>query len=235
MKIAIHQPQYMPWSGYFHKMASCDLFVFLDDVQFKKNEWQNRNRIRNAQGWQWLSVPTSYKFPQCINQVQISYEKEWRTNHLKSLEMCYSSAPGFKLYHSDVINFYGNGWATIDECNIASVNLLMKLLGISTPVERTSSYKFGHSATERLIEICRYFKADTYLAGAGGHDYMDVSLFVKAGINLEFQEFKCPVYPQYWRKREEDFIPNLSMLDLIFNCGPNSFKILMNKNPIEIR
>jgi hypothetical protein len=83
MVLAIHQPQYMPWVGYFHKMASADLFVFLDDVQFKKNEWQHRNRIRNADGWQWLSVPNTYKLPQKITEVEVRTDQDWEAKHMR--------------------------------------------------------------------------------------------------------------------------------------------------------
>jgi hypothetical protein len=227
MKITIHQPQYMPWCGYFHKMARADLFVFLDDVQFKKNEWQNRNRIRNADGWQWLSVPNSYSFPQLINQVAVRNDLDWPEKHLRSLAMCYAHAPYYSQYIELFRPFFGRPQTSMDRVAADSALLLKGILGITTPVDYSSRYNFEGTATQRLVDICAHFKADTYLAGAGGREYMDESLFVKSGIRLEYQDFTCPRYGQHWAKAAQDFIPSLSALDLIFNCGPSSLKILM--------
>ncbi|MBD3393253.1 MAG: hypothetical protein GF418_14105, partial [Chitinivibrionales bacterium] len=163
MKIAIHQPQYMPWVGYFHKMASVDVFVFLDDVQFKKNEWQHRNRIRNAQGWQWLSVPTSYKFPQRIHEVRVKSELEWEKKHLRSLEMCYGKARFFDEYIDAFRRYYLVKRETMSAVAIDSVCLLADLMGIQTRREVSSSYAFEGVSTGRLVSICRHFNADTYL------------------------------------------------------------------------
>jgi len=229
MKIAIHQPQYMPWLGYFHKMAGVDLFVYLDDVQFKKNEWQHRNRIRNSSGRQWLSVPTSYRFPQLITEVAIAEGLDWRKDHLNALNACYGKAPFYKQYIPQFERFFeeNRGFKTIDKLNIASSELLRGILGVSTKTVTSSGFAFTGVSTERLVNICRHFGADTYLAGAGGRDYMDLSLFEKAGIAVEFQEFAPPVYPQHWSRAPQDFIPGLSAIDLIFNCGEQSLKILM--------
>jgi hypothetical protein len=227
MKIAIHQPQYMPWPGYFHKMASVDLFVVLDDVQFKKNEWQHRNRIRNSKGWQWLSVPTTYKFPQKINEVVIDNSQEWRKSHRLSLETCYGKSRFGKELMPFFDRFFERSFSTIDQLNTESVRLLAGLLGIATPVVRSSEHHIDGVSTERLVAICRNCNATTYLAGAGGHDYMDLSLFENAKIKVEFQDFHTPRYPQHWSENDHDFIPALSAIDLVFNCGPDSKNILM--------
>jgi hypothetical protein len=229
MKITIHQPQYMPWMGYFHKMASADLFIFLDDVQFKKNEWQNRNRIRNNKDWQWLSIPNSYSFPQKINEVKLKNDTDWRQNHFQSLKMCYGRAPHFNDYSELFRDHYARRWETMDTATTDSVKLLAGILGITTPTDSTSRHHFEGASTERLVNICRHFGADVYLAGAGGKDYMDESLFVNAGIAIEYQEFTCPRYPQHWAAGDDAFIPSLSALDLIFNCGPQSRARLMGQ------
>lgn len=229
MKLAIHQPQYMPWVGYFHKMASVDLFVFLDDVQFKKNEWQHRNRIRNPQGWQWLSVPNHYKFPQRINEVALNDTQRWREKHLRSIEMCYGKAPFFGHYAERLNEFYSRRWDTMAAVCVDSVKLLAELIGVTTPTVMSSRHSFESQATERLVAICGHFGADTYLAGAGGRDYMDLSLFEQAGIEVAFQEFSPPRYTQHWCKSDEDFVPGLSALDLVLNRGPASLDILMER------
>jgi hypothetical protein len=227
MRLAIHQPQYMPWLGYFHKMASADIFVLLNNVQFKKNEWQNRNRIRNATSWQWLTVPTTYQFPQKINEVQVDFTQNWQKKHLHSLDASYGKTPFYNDYIPLFAEFFCAPASKIDRINIDSVRLLAGAMGIQTETFISSDYRFKGESTERLVNICRHFKADTYLAGAGGRDYMEISLFEKAGIAVEFQEFTCPVYPQHWSFGPEHFVPNLSAIDLIFNCGPKSLAILM--------
>jgi len=228
MKLAIHQPQYMPWVGYFHKMAGADLFVYLDDVQFKKNEWQHRNRIRSPEGWQWLSVPNTYHFPQRINQVELRTDTRWTEKHLRSIEACYGKAPFFHDYIERFSAFFAEPWSTIDRLNMASTALLADIMGITSPTEVSSIHAFAGVSTERLVNICRHFGAHTYLAGAGGHDYMDLSLFQQAGIAVEFQQFSPPVYPQHWCTSPQDFVAGLSAIDLVFNCGTRSRDVLMS-------
>jgi hypothetical protein len=227
MKLAIHQPQYMAWSGYFHKIASADLFVILDDVQFKKNEWQHRNRIRTSQGWQWLSVPNRYRFPQKINEVPVNNEIDWRAKHWHSLLAAYGKAPFFDEYRQDFESFYAQSWNDCAALNIASVKLLCRLLGIATAIETSSCHGFEGSATGRLVNICRYFKADMYLSGSGGKEYLDETLFSQAGIRVKYQEFVPPRYPQHWARGDEEFVPGLSAVDLLFNCGKRSLSVLM--------
>ena len=229
MKLAIHQPHYMPRLGYFYKMASAGFFVFLNDVQFRKNEWQNRGRIMNAKGPQWLSVPTAYKFPQNINEVEVDFSRNWQRNHFHSIEACYGKAPFYKKYAPLFAEFFCAPCSKIDRINIDSVKLLAGILGIQTEYALSSDYKFKGKATERLVTICRHFKATTYLADAESRGYLDVTLFQQARIKVEFPNFKCPVYPQHRAKSPDDFVPDLSVIDLVFNCGPASLDILMGK------
>ena len=124
MIVAIHQPQFMPWLGYFDKMDSCDVFVLLDNVQYKKNEYQNRNRIKTSKGWQWLTVPVNYKFPQKINEVMIENSSDWRKKHLHALETNYGKSPYFERYIDRFNGFYQQEWHSLSPVNIASVKLL---------------------------------------------------------------------------------------------------------------
>lgn len=229
MIVTIHQPQYMPWSGYFHKIATADLFVVLDDVQFKKNEWQHRNRIRTSQGWQWLSVPNHYRFPQRINDVAVNNEIDWRQKHWQAIKTAYGKAPWFKRYSPEYEQFYGQRYLTMSEVNSASANLLCRQFGITTPVAFSSTLNVEGASTERLVNICRRFEADMYLSGSGGRDYLDETLFERAGISVRYQEFSPPRYPQHWAATDEEFVPGLSAIDLLFNCGPESLDILMGK------
>lgn len=227
MTITIHQPQFMPWIGYFHKMASADHFVVLDDVQFKKNEWQHRNRIGNPNGWQWISVPNKYRFPQQINEVMIEEDQKWRKKHVRALEFSYSKADYFKWLWPHILDFYEQEYPNLADLNLASVKMLAKAAGIETGITRSSELHLSTQSTDRLINICRHFGASVYLAGAGAKDYMDFNSFEYAGVEVRTQDFTCPRYHQIWAKGLESFEPGLSFIDMLFNCGPNTLEILL--------
>jgi hypothetical protein len=223
MIAAVHQPQFMPWLGYFDKIVRSETFVFLDNVQFKKNEFQNRNKIKTAQGWMWLTVPVLYKYPEQIDEVKINNRIDWRKKHVRSLAINYQKAPYFPAIFPEVEQFYAEDSASISEVNRESVHMLLRMLGVQREIVIASA--LGHlpeKPSERLAAICESLGADTYLSGAGGRAYLDLEPFNKRGITVKFQAFNHPVYPQLYG----DFIPNLSLLDLLFNCGPDSLKIL---------
>lgn len=221
MKVAIHQPQFLPWLGYLDKIDRADLFVLLDNVQFKKNEWQNRNRIRTAQGWQWVTVPVLHDFGQAIADVRINDKVDWRAKHLKALELHYARAA-----HRDRLDglraIYGRPWDRLAELNVEVLRWLLREFGITTPLRRSSDMRLPEEPTERLIEICRTVGATSYLAGAGAKDYMDFGKFDAAGIPVEPQEFRHPVYRQCY----EPFVPGLSAIDLFLTCGGESLQSL---------
>ena len=223
---AIHQPQYMPWLGYFDKMARADVFVLLDDVQFKKNEWQNRNRIRGAQGWQWITVPVLHDHGQLINQVKLNPAVDWRGQHMRAMELNYKKAPFFNLYWPRVKPLYEKEWSTLAELNIAGVKLFAELLGITTRIEVSSELGISTQRTQRLIDICRAIGCDRYLAGSGCADYMDFDLMSVSGLSVEVQAYVHPSYPQVWASSPEDFFPYMSTLDLLMNCGHDALNIL---------
>jgi hypothetical protein len=228
MIVAIHQPQFMPWLGYFDKIVRSNIFVFLDNVQFKKNEFQNRNKIKTAQGWMWLTVPVSYKYPEHMDEVQINNRVDWRKKHVKTLAINYQKTPYFHALFPEVERFYaGPGQAeSISAVNRESVIMLLKLLGVDKETAVASAMgDLPEEPSERLATICKSMGADTYLSGAGGRAYLDLEPFNKMGISVVFQTFKHPVYPQLYG----DFIPNLSLLDLLMNCGPDSLNIVEGK------
>ena len=224
MKIAaIHQPQFMPWLGYFNKIFPAHYFVFLDNVQYKKNEWQNRNRIKTSAGPQWLTAPNTYKFPQKINEVRINNTENWRHKHLQALVTNYSKAPYFKKYMPCFEQFYAQEWDLLADLNIASVDLLLDLFQIEKKCLRSSEMELREAPNERLIDICEKLGADTYLAGVDGAKYMDLELFKREGIEVVFQEFIHPRYPQLFG----DFISHLSAIDLLFNYGEEGRALFM--------
>jgi len=223
MIIAVHQPQYLPWIGYFHKIDKADVFVLLDTVQFKKNEWQNRNKIKTAQGWQWLTVPVLYRYPQLIQEVSINNKVDWQRKHRQAIISNYKKAPHYGLLEIFFEEIFSLSWEIISQLNIEVVRRLNRILGIDTSLYVASEIgAFPEDPDERLIAIAKHFGAETYLAGAGGRGYMDLNKYDKAGVQVVFQDFRHPVYDQLFG----EFEPFMSVIDLIFNHGDESLKIL---------
>lgn len=220
--VAIHQPQYLPWLGYFDKIDRADRFVFLDNVQYKKNEWQNRNRIRTSQGWQWVTVPVLYSFPQKIREVKINNGLNWRKKHLHALTYNYSRAAYFKDFIGFFEETYNREWSYLVDINIHIIRYLVEALGIETEVFLASELSPSEDPTGRLIDICKSLGADTYLSGVDGVKYMDMERFEREGIRVVVQDFKHPTYNQNFK----GFIPNMSVVDLLFNHGDRSLEIL---------
>jgi hypothetical protein len=226
MIVAVHQPQYLPWLGYFHKIAKCDLFIYLDDVQYKKREFQNRNKIKTPNGPLWLTVPVLTKgaYSQSIMDVKTDpTETHWEASHWKSIELNYRHSPFFKEHAEFFASLYAKKWDSLMNISMEIIRYTTKHLGINTPVRMSSEFAVTSTSTQRIIDLCKATKAETYYSGAGGKDYMDTSLFAAHSLNLEFQQFKHPEYPQQHGK----FEPYLSIIDLLFNCGPDSRKLLM--------
>lgn len=221
--IAIHQPQYLPWLGYFDKIDRCNIFIFLDNVQFKKNEWQNRNRIKTTKGWQWLTLPVIHKFPQKIFEVEINNTVQWGKKHLNSLITNYSRAPYFKKYIEFFEQTYARNWEYLVDINIHIIEYLAKAMGISNKkFFRASEFKPCEGKCERLVDLCKLAGGNIYLSGKEGAKYMDLDNFEKENIQVMFQNYTHPQYLQLFGS----FEPFLSVIDLLFNCGPDSLSIL---------
>ncbi|MBN1493687.1 MAG: WbqC family protein [Candidatus Omnitrophica bacterium] len=227
MICAIHQPQYMPWLGYFDKIDKADVFILLDDVQFKKNEWQNRNKIRTAQGWQWITVPVLHDFGQKINTVHIDNNKKWRHDHLRAIELSYGKAPYYGRYKDFIDELYKTEWFSLAKLNTFIIDKIVGFLGIGTKLVLASDFNIQAESTQRLIDLCRAVGADTYLAGADGHKYMDVELFRSSGIVMQTQQYEHPVYPQLWCKKDgSGFVSHMAIIDVLFNHGDKSLEII---------
>ena len=222
MRVTIHQPQFMPWLGYLDKIDQADLFIVLDTVQFKKNEWQNRNRVRTAQGWQWLTVPVLQRFGQRIQEVPINQAVNWRAQHLRALEIHYARAPYRDRYLAELRGLYERRWEKLTDVNLAVIEWLLRSFGITTPVRRASEWQAREDPTDRLVDLCRSAGASEYLAGPGADRYMDKPRFEASGITLEMQAFQHPRYRQVY----EPFEPNLSAIDLLFMQGPDAVATL---------
>ncbi|UCF72294.1 MAG: WbqC family protein, partial [Deltaproteobacteria bacterium] len=182
MVVAAHQPQYLPWLGYFHKIDRADIFVLLDTVQFKKNEWQNRNKIKAAQGWPWLTVPVLYRYPQLINEVTINNRVKWQHKQRQAILSNYKKAPYYEKLEEFFEDIFSSSWQFICQLNIEIVKRLVKILRIDTSLCVASELgEFPQDPDERLIAITKHFGSDTYLAGAGGRGYMDLDKYSQSG------------------------------------------------------
>ncbi len=226
MIAAIHQPNYLPWLGYFNKMAKSDVFVILDDVQFSVQSWQQRNKIKYInESWMWLSVPVIRNFGQNINDVRINDASNWRKKHWRTIQLSYKKARFFDRYEAEFSRIYDNSWEKLRELNVALIRLIRDLLGIKTTLVLSSDMNIEARGTEKLISVIRELTADKYITGEGGgfERYISEEEFKENSIELIYQHFQHPVYHQLWG----EFVPNLSVIDLLFNEGEKSLGILM--------
>lgn len=228
MLLSVHQPQYIPWLGYFDKIDKSDCFVFLDQVQYKHREYQNRNKIRTKDGWGWLTVPVVSKGlgRQKICDVKIQNDSVWQKKHWASLKNCYNKAPFFKKHYHFFESVYSVKWQRLIDLNIHIIKYLLKELEIKTPFYYESKIGTSSQGTDRIIEICNRLKADNYLSGRGGRAYLEEEKFSQAGIKLHYQDFTHSTYHQLYAKGNGSFLPNMSAVDLLFNEGEKSTNVL---------
>jgi len=218
MIIAVHQPNYIPYLGFFDKMKRSDMFVIYDDAQFNKEDFQHRNRIRIYHGWKYLTVPVEKKrIP--IRDIRIRElmikSVTWQEAHLKEIRDNYKDTPYYTLYEDRLEAIYMDKYDRLIDLNMNFINFPKDAFGIKTKIIFASELGFTSRSTERLADITEALGGDVYLSGTAGRDYLDVSLFESRGINVEFQDFIHPVYKQ----RYDGFIPNMSAIDALFNVG----------------
>lgn len=234
MIVTIHQPEYLPWLGFFDRIGKSDVFVILDDAQYNKDRFTNRNKIKTSQGWQWLTVPVKGReHLKKTNEVEIENNINWQNNHWKAIQINYSRTPYFKEYSDFFEEVFKKQWKLIADLDNYLIKGIMDILGIRTRIEKSSLLEVTGRATERLVKICQKLGADTYLTGPGWTEsgtphHLEVKKFEEAKIKVVFQEFSHPIYPQMFEKI--DFISHLSIIDLLFNCGPKSLEISKSTN-----
>lgn len=225
MIVTIHQPEHMPWLGFFDKVRHADTFVLLDNAQFEKNYFQNRNKIRTQKGWSWVTVPviTKGRYPQLINQVEINNNVRWGKKCWMSISMNYSKASFFPQYNNFLKSIYDREWTSLADLNEEIIRYIIHVLGIEVEIIRASELGVTGRRTDLLLEICQKLNADVYLSGISGKDYLEETKFAEQGIKVIYQEFYHPIYKQLY----EPFIPCMSIIDLLFNHGDKSLDILM--------
>jgi WbqC-like protein len=227
VKVAIHQPQYLPWLGYLAKWAAADLFIVLDVVQYEKNGWQNRNRIKTIDGARWLTVPVHAALGTPISEVAVDNSQPWPARHLRAIEQAYARAPGLAAHREALHHFYTTPWTRLAPLATANACWLAETFGITTPIRFASELGVTTcDPTGRLVALCEAVGADTYLAGPHGAEYIDLDQFAAAGLEVLAQRYEHPVYPQI----HGAFVPQLSALDLLLASGDQGFAILQAGN-----
>ena len=229
--IMIRQPGYMPNIGFFKKIQSSDIFVFLDDVQFTKDSFNNRNKIKTISNSDWITVPLQRPvFGKKLNEIIISDSTDWVKRHSDLIYENYKSASYFSSYWYEIKKILDNKFSLLLELNLNLIHYFLKILEIPNNTVKSSELNTTKTKTERLIEICKSLNAPSYVSGKGGLNYMDETLFPKFNIKLMYENFVHPKYSQL----NGDFMENLSIIDLILNEGPNSAKILKNSEFSQI-
>jgi hypothetical protein len=220
----ILQPSYLPWLGYFAQMARSDVFVFYDDVQYDKHSWRNRNRVKTAQGGQWLTVPalTHNRNKPLIREVEIDNRQNWRKKHLNTLQQSYARAPFYSTYIKQFEELYSRPYERLLDLNLAGTLAICEMLGLKREHRLSSELDTQGDRLGRLIDLCKLVGANVFYEGAAGKDYISDADFAQAGIRIEYQDYQHPTYEQL----HGEFVPYLSAVDLLFNCGPRSLEIL---------
>ncbi len=221
--VAIHQPECFPWLGFVDKAAQADVFVILDDAQYSKNYFNNRNKVRTAQGWSWLTIPieTAGKAEQTFAEAKMGADG-WRRKHLATWTQSYGAAKFGSRYLPFINDLYARPFTKLGEFNTTAILWLFEQFEVKAKIETSSKLGCAGTATDKLLAICKKLGATEYLSGISGKEYLEESKFKDAGIKVRYQDFHHPIYAQ----RFEPFIAALTSFDLLFNYGPEAAKIL---------
>ena len=224
MKIAMHQPNFIPWGGYFSRIQSADVFVIVDDVQYSHYSLTNRNRIKTPNGLLNLTVPLKSitKSDNLISNIKIDYQKNWPKKHLKTFEYCYKKAPYFNDIFGIIHSIYDLHHEKLVDFNFAFINKICKYLYLENNFLFSSSLGIADKSTDRLISICKHLNAKQFLHGAGGYKYFEIEKFRESEIDLVMVAFPNRAYPQLWGA----FEPSLSIIDMLFNVGREAVEYL---------
>ena len=231
MIIAIQQPEHLPWIGFFNKMASADEFIYLDNVQFKKRYFENRNKIRTntRDNWAWITVPVITKGlqKQEIKEVKIDYEQQWQRRYLNALRHNYCKAGFYDEIFPEVEKIISGNFKTLLELNLILLDFIRGYLGIEAPARRASEICPG-KGSGLILSLCIMRKADVYLSGPDGRNYLVAEEFKKNNIEIKYHDYEHPVYEQM----HKPFISHMSILDLLFNHGRESLSIIKERDYI---
>ena len=228
-KIAILQPNYIPWKGVFDLINQVDVFVFYDDVQYTKKDWRSRNKIKSPNGEHWITVPviTKGKREQLISEAEIDNTQNWQSKHYKSILGSYSKAPYFDQYSYIIDEIYiNNKWKKLVDLNIFSTKLIADILGIKVEWYKSSDYNFtGDKSGEKVVKLCKQFDCNYFINGPASKAFMNQELFNKNNIELKYMEYEYPQYKQLY----PPFDHYVTVLDTIFHCGEEAKKFIFTR------
>jgi len=225
MIVTMHQPNFLPWCGFFYKMAKADLFVFTDTLGFSRGSYTQRVKIKTMNGPEWLthSLLLTGKVSQPIMDIRCGGWDDWRERIVNALKGNYLKCPHYQPCADELAEIIMASDDNLARFNMGLIMYIAGKLGITTPTVCSSTFKnVSGKTTDWIIAACKEVGADTFLSGAGGANYQDEDAYGQAGIKLVYSDFKHPVYPQQFG----EFVPGLSVVDLLFNCGPGSASIL---------
>jgi hypothetical protein len=226
------QSSYIPWRGYFDVIRRSDVFVFHDDIQYTKQDWRNRNRIKTAAGLTWLSIPVRKATTNgVIDEVEIDNEQAWGRKHWRIIEASYRDAPFFSKYADFFKEALTQRWNRLSELNVYMISNLCETLGIRTHCTNSRSFGLTGRKTDRLIQICRACGATRYLSGPSARNYIEPEKFAAIGVEIEYMVYRYPPYPQQFGP----FVEGASIVDLLFNCGPTSIEFIVGEGAAHVR
>jgi hypothetical protein len=233
MKVAIHQPQYFPYGGFFHKLSLADLYVVMDDAQYDKR-FTNRNRIISPSGPIWISVPINKKQKFSANfDVEINNDVSWETVHWKRLQLSYNNSRFFHRYKEYFEQVYSREWKMLFDLDLQTLRQVIDWLGLKTEIILESELQIKSRSTQRLLDVCKAVGADAYVAGSGSKEYMDDSIFRRNNVRVEYQNWIPVPYRQHLAKNGT-FIPNLSIVDMLSNLGPDTLDVIRGESPLVV-
>lgn len=225
-KAGIIQSSYLPWRGFFDFISTVDVFIFHDDIQYTKNDWRNRNKIKAEDDIKWLTMPVKKdKVNKTIANTFLVNEKYWKKKHLRVIGHYYRNCSYKEILNQLISDSLDIEHKTISELNIYLIKRICKYLKIDTTILNSNELKVEGQKTEKIINLLKKIKADTYLSGPRADSYLDKELFVRNNINLEYKSYKYKQYPQLG----SSFINNLSIIDLIANCGEKSIDFIKSQ------
>ncbi len=221
--VCIHQPDFIPYMGFFHRLLETDIFIVLDDAQFIRDGWHHRDQVKNAGGKTWITLPVNREdLFKSISEVRLVQPQDWKVKHLNLLKENYRKAPFFGMYYPQIEAIYAKRHARLMEINMDFLEFLFGCFGLEPRPLFSSELHIQGKSTARLVEMVQQVGGNRYLTGTGSRAYLEESQFTEKGIAVAWQTFQPPDYPQL----HGTFIPHLSSIDVVFNLGPDAKEFL---------
>jgi hypothetical protein len=228
MILTAHQPVYLPWLGLFNKIAQADDFVSFNQVQYQPKSYNSRNKIKLNGKAHYLTVPVFRKnfLNKTISEIEINNTTRWNVKHLGTIKQAYNKTPYYSRYIDFFEDTYNQEWNMLTELNEYMLLWFLDVLGIKVNYHNAKDWNFQGNKSELVLDMCNQLGAKDYIFGSQGMGYADVSSFKKCNVNVSFQDYSHPIYPQFGN----EFIPYLSIIDLLFNCGDDSLSYIMGRS-----